>query len=270
MKTQQNQYQHCMRQLKPHEILIICDFSENYGCKMTHEIQAMHFGASKQQITLHCGVVYFNDRSQSFCSVSDDLCHEPAAIWAHLFPVIAYVKNLGPDIKVIHFYSDGPSSQYRQKKNFYLQSLFAAKLNLDYITWSYSESGHGKGVADGIGGSVKRNLDRQVTYGRDINNAEDAHITINKVMQSVKCFLIPPNDVDNMKKLVPNNLKPLPGTNGVHQIITTPENNVVLYRDLSCFCGIKPGTCCCYNPKRHILTPNLALNTPKSKLYAKF
>lgn len=54
-KNQQQKYQECITSLKENDALILCDFSENYTCKLANEIQSMHFGASKQQITLHTG-----------------------------------------------------------------------------------------------------------------------------------------------------------------------------------------------------------------------
>lgn len=253
MKTQQNQYQACLRQLQPHEILMVCDYSENYNSKLSEEIQAMHFGASKEQISLHCVMVYWKDKCQSFCTVSESPCHEPSAIWAHLLPVMKFIKEKSPNTRVMHIYSDGPTSQYRQKKNYFLLNMFTQKINIDYATWSFTESGHGKGVADGIGGAVKRCLDRQVLYGHDLRNADDVFANICAAMKSVKSFLIPLEEIENMQKIIPQNLRPLSGNNEVHQIITTNEENAVLYRPLSCFCGNKPGMCSCFLPKKHCL-----------------
>ena len=57
-KNQSEKYQQCITSLNEDEALILCDFSENYSCKMANEIQSMHFGASKHQITLHTGNFY--------------------------------------------------------------------------------------------------------------------------------------------------------------------------------------------------------------------
>lgn len=57
-KHQQRQYQSLINTLNENEALILCDFSENYECKLHTEIQSMHFGASKQQITLHTGTFF--------------------------------------------------------------------------------------------------------------------------------------------------------------------------------------------------------------------
>ena len=37
------------------------DFSENYTCKCSDEVQSMHFGGSHQQASVHTGVYYTKD-----------------------------------------------------------------------------------------------------------------------------------------------------------------------------------------------------------------
>lgn len=210
----------------------------------------MHFGAAKQQFTLHTGMIYWYGGSQSFCSISDNNSHDPAAIWAHLLPIIRLTKEYNPLITTIHFYSDGPSTQYRQKKNFFLHNIFTFKLGFEYSTWSFSESGHGKSVADGIGGTVKRILDKQVAYGHDVISGLQAVELLVKSLKSIKCFYIVSSDIDNIRKLIPINLKPLSGTMLTHQIIIASRTQIQ-YRCLSCFCGEKRGLCSCYDPRTH-------------------
>lgn len=101
----------CVENLKPFECAILMDFSENYDCKLSEEIQALHFGGSKSSITLHTGMIYTHTRCQSFVTLSDRNCHEPHAIWAHLIPIIKLTKQMCPELSVIHFFSDGPTSQ---------------------------------------------------------------------------------------------------------------------------------------------------------------
>lgn len=57
-KNQSEKYQQCINSLNEDEALKLCDISENYTCKIANEIQSMHFGASKHQITLHTGNFY--------------------------------------------------------------------------------------------------------------------------------------------------------------------------------------------------------------------
>ena len=248
---QQEQYQTGVNGLKEHEALVICDFSENYETKMSEEIQSMHFGASKSQVTLHTGMIYWTNKSQSFCTISPNQAHQPSAIWAHLAPILKLIKEESlTTVSVIHFYSDGPSSQYRQKNNFYLHSVFTKKLNLQYSTWSYFESGHGKGVADGIGGSVKRILDRQVCYGRDITSASDVYDILKEFCKATKVFYISDSEINAISSMLPQNLLTLKGTMQLHQVITN-DMHTVNFRDVSCFCGPLRGLCTCYSPKIH-------------------
>lgn len=86
--------------------MIHIDFSENWTTKHFEEVQAMHFGASKTQITLHTGVYYLKGAEPvSFCTISPDNRHNPEAIWAHLDPILKYIKSTHPNIDQIHFYS---------------------------------------------------------------------------------------------------------------------------------------------------------------------
>ena len=53
----------------------------------------MHFGASKRQVSLYTGIVYTKQSTVPFCSVPYSLKHGPAAIWAHLEPVVSKLRN---------------------------------------------------------------------------------------------------------------------------------------------------------------------------------
>ena len=119
---------------------------------MSKEIQSIHFGASKNQITIHCGVYYVgpNSAPSTFATVSDSLEHGPAGVWAYLKPVQDVIQFKHPPINILHFISDGPTTQYCQKMNFYMftQMIFERKLKLG--KWNFHEAGHGKGVLDGV------------------------------------------------------------------------------------------------------------------------
>ena len=123
LTNQQRYYKTLKNTLQQNEALIHVDFAENYLSKMHQEIQSMHFGASKSQITLHTG--YFqtskSNNVQSFCTLSDSLQHDPPAIWAHLTPVLKEIRTNHPEFEVssLHVYSDSPATQYRQKTTFF-------------------------------------------------------------------------------------------------------------------------------------------------------
>lgn len=156
-----NQYRHVSllrRNMNSNECMIHIDFSENYAAKLANEIQSMHFGASKRQISLHTGMYYVGSGGKpvGFCSVSDSLVHSPAGIWAHLKPVLDLVQKEN-ELSTIHFVSDGPTTQYKQKGNFGLFITTMKERGMQSATWNFCEAGHGKGAPDGIGGAVKVN-----------------------------------------------------------------------------------------------------------------
>lgn len=251
--------QYCIKNLTDDEVLIICDFSENYSCKLHEEIQSVHFGGNRNQISLHTGVIYSkNNKPASFCSMSPCTAHDPGAIWAHLSPVFEYAKQICTTLKSCHIFSDGPSTQYKQKKNFYLLNKFMADIKIENASWSFFEASHGKGAADGVGGAVKRTLDGFVSHGKDITNAEIAFKALKDTEKLVKVFYIHPEEIEKIQHQIPENLIALPGTKSVHQIVTNSKDFSLIYRDLSCFCGPKKACCQCYEPRIHKL-----ISTPK-------
>lgn len=113
--------------LKEGDIFILQDFSQNYTCKYAREVQSHFYCASKQEVVLHTGVVYLpKGDMQSLCTVSKSLRHDPPAIMTHLIPVLDLVLTEG--ITRIHFQSDSPVTQYRNKAMFFLVCDFLPKL----------------------------------------------------------------------------------------------------------------------------------------------
>lgn len=87
-----------------------------------------------------------------------------------------------------------------------------------------------------------------------MTNATDAYNVLNGFMKSVKCFYINEKDIESIRKLIPLNIKAVPGTMKLHQIISK-QKYMINYRLLSCFCGDKGGLCNCHCPETHMLVP---------------
>jgi hypothetical protein len=234
--------------LKSNECAVLVDFSENYATKYETEIQSVHFGASRKQVTLHTGVYYTADAKRSFCTVSENNRHDPAAIWAHLKPVLTVLKN-NTDIDTIHFISDSPSSQYRCVKNLLLmKKLIHSEYGFLNATWNFTESSHGKGPADGVGGFVKRTADGLVNSGHDIADAAALFSSL-KDNFAVDMYMICDGDIKEVDDIAPtmDELKEhkLPGIVKVHQIISSSSAAFMHHRILSCFCS---SDCKCFHP----------------------
>ncbi|KAG8177528.1 hypothetical protein JTE90_023433 [Oedothorax gibbosus] len=85
IKNQNREFETCKENLAGNEAAILVDFSENYFGKLAKEIQS-YFGSSRNQATLHTGIIYVDKKVISFATVSDSPDHSPAAIWAHSDP----------------------------------------------------------------------------------------------------------------------------------------------------------------------------------------
>lgn len=204
--------------LTQNDVVIHIDYSENYSCKYSREIKETHFGGGNQQVTLHTGVIYHSGgRVESFASLSACLQHDATATWAHLDPVLRSVREEHPNARNIHFVSDGPTSQYRNKTNFYLASTVPFMQGFNHVTWNFTKASHGKGAPDGVGGALKNLADRIVSYGTSIPDAETLFEQLN-LNSSVRLFRIIEEDIKTSAELVPPYLKPVPGTMRIHQV----------------------------------------------------
>ena len=152
-----------------------------------------------------------------FCSISDCMRHDPAGIWAHLQLVLRHIRAADANITTVHFVSDGPTTQYRNKSNFYLASVIPRKLGYESVTWNFLEASHGKGAADGIGGAVKRQADRFVAEGNDIPDAASMYRVILQ-RTKVQLYLIEEEEFIAFDAQIPPNLCSVYGTMQIHQV----------------------------------------------------
>ena len=157
--TQQTSFfNECRSSLKPGELLVVADFSENYSFILQDAAQGFHW--NNVQATIHPFVIYYKhsgeNRHLSYVVISDCLHHDTVAVYLFQKSLIVFLKEALPchPVKITYF-SDGAASQYKNRKNFINlcnhQSDFGIKAE-----WHFSATSHGKGACDGIGGTVKR------------------------------------------------------------------------------------------------------------------
>lgn len=238
---QYREINHIKKHLSENEILLYIDFSENYNCKYAAEVQSAHFGGSKPQVTLHTVVTYHKcSRTSltiptSYCTLSHSLRHDPSAICAHLDPIIKEIKRIIPNLKSAHFLSDGPTTQYKNKTMFYLMATYLAeKLGVDELRWHYSETHHGKGAPDGIGGCIKRTADDMVAKGTDIPNFQVLTEKL-KDMKGIQIFSVDEATISNIDLVIPKELLVFKGTTQVHEITWIKQEKFSLnFRKLTC------------------------------------
>jgi hypothetical protein len=169
-------------------LAIHMDFSENFLCKSGEEVQSAHFGYH-YSVVLHQGILYeVGKEPVSFCTMSDDNRKTAPSIAAHLNSVLSDITTHREKWKKLFLFSDSPSSQYRNSKTIFLIDHVRVRHKFEEFEWIYTERGHGKSAADGVGAAVKRRGDDHISCGGSICNAEelcrlfsDSKIVIKKV-----------------------------------------------------------------------------------------
>ena len=95
--------------------IILVDFAENYHYVVQDEVQGYHW--NKEQCTLHPVVLYFkvngNLQCKSLCFISDDLEHDTCLVHEIQRMTSKYIKENYPQIKLLHYFSDGCAGQYK-------------------------------------------------------------------------------------------------------------------------------------------------------------
>lgn len=173
-----------------------------------------------KQVSLHTAVAYTVNGITSLCSISSSMQHDPPAIWAHLSPVLNYLREVTPSARTLHVVSDGPTTQYRSKKNFFLLCTVPFELGFNKVTWNFLEAGHGKGPADGVGAAIKCRADDIVSKGMDLPNGKVVYETLSKEQSKVKMFYISENEIENNDTLLPEKLETVRGTMKIHRYLS--------------------------------------------------
>ena len=112
-------FEECIAQLQPHEAVVQVDFAENYTCLHQDEIQAAHWG--QLQVTLFTVAVWAKGSAnkttcKSLVIVSDDPSHDKKSVAVFMDTVVNnFVRKSFPQIREVNIFSDGPSSQFKNK-----------------------------------------------------------------------------------------------------------------------------------------------------------
>ncbi|KAL2102031.1 hypothetical protein ACEWY4_003792 [Coilia grayii] len=248
VQNQSKEYRNMIQNCNETTGIVHVDFSEAWKCKYSSEVQSCHYGQNLPQITLHTGMFYTKQEKQAFCTISESKRQDAAAIWTYMDQVLKNIHTRFPHIDTVHFWSDGPSKQYKNKKNFLLLSIIPPQLGFKNVTWNFFPTSHGKGAPDGIGATVKRCADRIVVGGLDIVNGTTFHQLVSSKLSGVYLHYVSNDDFLTCDAVLPKSLRSIPGTRKVHQVVA--QGNTIYCRHISCFCN-EPQICRCFNPVAH-------------------
>ena len=113
VQNQTKEYRSMIEKCNDSTVIVHVDFSEAWKCKYSSEVQSCHFGQNLPQLNLHTGMYYTKEQKTSFCTVSESKRQDASAIWTHMEPVLTDIRLKFPKVDTIHFWSDGPSKQYK-------------------------------------------------------------------------------------------------------------------------------------------------------------
>ena len=227
-----------IKSLNPTEMCFLIDWSMNYTCKYGQEPQTVHFGGSHSQIALHTGRVYFNyGKSESFCSLSEITRHDSKAIVAHLKPILNKYLSCRPLVKKLFFLSDGPVTQYRNRDLYFLMTQYLTEIypQILEIEWLFSEAGHGKGEADGVGGTTKRTADSAVAHGQDVNCLQKLKDLLDVRCPSIFYCIVENQDIEEVDKIKIAKTETVKGTLKIHNWHWVRERpREIIFKTLKC------------------------------------
>ena len=132
--------------------LLRIDWSENVDLYQTRQEKSQYY--TTISAVINTAVLYdTSDKVQCFATISDVKSHKADATWASLTAIFKHIDF--SNCHHLYISSDSPSSQYRNYKNVFLMKAWAVSQNID-VSWVFTETGHGKGPMDGVGGGIKR------------------------------------------------------------------------------------------------------------------
>ena len=212
--------------LHDNEVIIQVDYSENYANKDQHQIQSAYFGQQCFSIFTACCYLQIDEVlvNENVTVTSEESDHSRIAALSCWLRVLSFVQEKYScllESLVLHIWSDGCAGQFRSRFVFSLLSQFAIGHTL---FWYYNERHHGKGPMDGIGGTIKHRVFRDVKSEKvNIRNAEHSFISFasyaDTILKGIKSLymslevlevLIEPENVGNALKI--------PGTLEIHKI----------------------------------------------------
>ena len=220
-------FRQCYSNQKDDYVTIQVDFSENATMFHQNEIQSAHWAHS--QVAIYTAVVWTSVGTFSYAVISSYLSHDKYSVHVFNSHILNHLKNvLNVHVKFIDFFSDGAAQHFKQKF-----TMFSMTCLMDEgvkANWHFFATSHGKGAVDGVGGSVKRIVSREMKANRiNINNPLSYFKCAESKCDKINVLYVSNEEVETRKAFLNDmweGLKSLPRTRDLHSI-TTLEKGIV-------------------------------------------
>ena len=218
-----------MSNLSPDEALVQVDFAENYSCRYQDEVQAAHW--DQQQVTVFPIVIWTSTSCESNAIISDERNHDKQPVAVFMNKVLTdFVKQNHPEVKTVHIFSDGRSSQFKNK--YIVQLLYGLQESSGLcLKWHYFVTSHGKGVVDGVGGTVKRLVWSAVATRKAplVDDAKSFAEVAEACSLSTKVSLVPKEEIKESKTSFGlENASTIPGIFKIHCVEPSKGGRIIL------------------------------------------
>ncbi|XP_033625038.1 uncharacterized protein LOC117288334 [Asterias rubens] len=170
VKRKQSAYREMLlKNVDGEEIVLQVDFSENASLAHQNETQSAHWNHGQATLfTAHAWIKSNPDTTctrESYVLVSDELLHGKLSVHAFMTHIFSDLKQKYQSIQKISVFSDGASSQFKQRFLFSNLHMWEEQFDVE-LRWHFFATSHGKGVVDGLGGTVQRSVWRYVRSGK--------------------------------------------------------------------------------------------------------
>ena len=155
--------------LPPNHVYIYMDFAKDYRCTSQNEMQSAYW--SPTQVTIHPVVMYYKTQNseessnKSFAFISNESRHDAIFAYTIIGKLVPLLKEVVPNLGMVHYWTDSAISQYRNRTIFRIISCHKEYFGVTG-SWSFIDAGHGKGPCDPIGGVAKQKTDQAVENGK--------------------------------------------------------------------------------------------------------
>ena len=134
--------------------MVQMDFSENFSCVYQDEVSSTHWKTNS--VTLYTITIWFRYQSISMALLSDNNNHDKTMVVPYTAYVLNYIKeHFGDNVHDHEIWTDGPSSQFKNKYIFGFIGITLSQLIACKVFWNYLVASHCKGAVDGVGATIK-------------------------------------------------------------------------------------------------------------------
>jgi hypothetical protein len=108
---------------------------------------------------------------------------------------------------------------------------------LEAASWTFSECGHGKSAADGVGAVIKRSAHLACISGSNVENAHQLQGCLTE--GNIETHVVSGAFIDKEVNDMPHGIPLIPACNKLHQAVWTKDNGKSLVlKDVPCPCII--------------------------------